>query len=113
MTIGQTIGAARIEQGLSIEELSEKTRIRPAVLVGIESDNFDACGGEAYARGHIRSVASTLGLDAAVLLDQFATQVGAPSRSAITVCCKSTHGVSPSVRLAIGRSRPYQPCHPV
>jgi cytoskeletal protein RodZ len=85
MTIGQTIGAARIEQGLSIEELSEKTRIRPAVLVGIESDNFDACGGEAYARGHIRSLATTLGLDAAVLLDQFATQVGAPSRSAITV----------------------------
>ena len=85
MTVGQTIKAARVEQGLSIEDLSEKTRIRPALLEGIEADDFQACGGDTYARGHIRSIATTLGLDGTVLLDQFGNQLGAPTRAATPV----------------------------
>jgi cytoskeletal protein RodZ len=85
MTIGQTIKAARVEQGLSIEELSEKTRIRPALLEGIELDDFTACGGDTYARGHIRSISTALSLDGAALLDRFVSQEGAPARASTSV----------------------------
>ena len=95
MTIGQTISSARIEQGLSIEELSEKTRIRPAVLTGIEADNFDACGGDTYARGHIRSIATTLGLDQAALLDEFASIVSRAGTTTVYV----THNLAEATRL--------------
>ena len=85
MTIGQTIAAARHVQGLSVEDLSDKTRIRPALLTSIEADDFAACGGDTYARGHIRSIATALGLDGAVLLDQFGAQGGVPARVASAV----------------------------
>jgi cytoskeleton protein RodZ len=85
MTIGQTIGAAREAQGLSIDDLSEKTRIRPALLSSIEANDFAACGGDTYARGHIRSIATALGLEAADLLDQFGAQGGTPAHVSATV----------------------------
>jgi len=85
MTIGQTIAAARHVQGLSVDDLSDKTRIRPALLKSIEADDFAACGGDTYARGHIRSIATALGLDGAVLLDQFGAQGGTPTRVAPSI----------------------------
>jgi cytoskeletal protein RodZ len=84
-SIGQTIVAARLRAGLSIDELSEKTRIRPALLAGMEADDFQACGGDTYARGHLRSVATALGLDGNALLDQFSRQMGSPLRSSPSV----------------------------
>ena len=61
--VGVLISAARERAGLSIEELSERTTIRPHVLEGIESDDFAPCGGDFYARGHLRTLARFLGLN--------------------------------------------------
>lgn len=85
MTIGQTIGAAREAQGLSLEDLSEKTRIRQGLLQSIEANDFAPCGGDTYARGHIRSIATALGLEAADLLDQFGAQGGTLARASSAV----------------------------
>lgn len=84
-TIGQTIAAAREAQGLSVDDLSEKTRIRPSLLQSIEVDDFAPCGGDTYARGHIRTIAMALGLDGTLLLDQFGAQGGTPTRVATSV----------------------------
>lgn len=66
--IGPMIAAARNRARLSIDELSERTRIRPHVLESIEVDDFEPCGGDFYARGHLRTLARIFGLDAQELL---------------------------------------------
>ena len=69
--IGPLIAAARNRARLSIDTLSERTRIRPHVLECIEVDDFAACGGDFYARGHLRTLARIFGLDAQQLLDLY------------------------------------------
>src|SRR3954471_21504487 len=76
--VGARLAHARNERGLSVEDLSSRTYIRPAVIRGIENDDFAACGGPFYARGHIRTLARTLGLDEAPLLTEFDRQHGSP-----------------------------------
>ncbi len=66
--IGPMIAAARNRARLSIDTLSERTRIRPHVLECIEVDDFGACGGDFYARGHLRTLARVFGLDPEELL---------------------------------------------
>lgn len=69
--IGSQLHRARQEAGLSIEALSERTQIRAHVLESMEADDFAACGGDFYARGHLRTVSRRLGLDAEQLVDLY------------------------------------------
>lgn len=70
--IGPQLKAARERLRLSIDQLSERTRIRPHVLEALEIDDFVPCGGDFYARGHLRTLARVLGLDVAPLLATYA-----------------------------------------
>ena len=63
MTLGQVIRDARIAARLSIEQLSESTSIRIGLLTEMENDNFAHCGGDTYARGHLRNIANKIGAD--------------------------------------------------
>ncbi|BBH15836.1 hypothetical protein Back2_01230 [Nocardioides baekrokdamisoli] len=74
--IGPRIAAARSHVGLSVEDLAERTRIRAHVIEAIEVDDFAACGGDFYARGHLRTLARTLGLDADALLETYGELYG-------------------------------------
>ena len=69
--IGPEITAARTRIGLSVDALAERTRIRPHVIESIEVDDFAPCGGDFYARGHLRTLARVLGLDIAPLLKSY------------------------------------------
>ena len=69
--LGAALAAARRERGLSVEDVSAATRIRPAIVRAIEADDFDACGGAAYARGHLRSIAQLVGADPRPLVEEF------------------------------------------
>lgn len=71
MSIGKTLAEARESAGLSVDEVAHATRIRRTLVVGIENDDFSACGGDFYARGHIRTIATKLGLDPGPLLAEF------------------------------------------
>jgi cytoskeleton protein RodZ len=71
VSIGQTLAAAREEAGLSIDRVSEATRIRQTIVEAIERDDFSLCGGDFYTRGHIRSIAGVVGADPAPLLAEF------------------------------------------
>jgi cytoskeleton protein RodZ len=66
--IGPQFAMARERLALSVDELAERTRIRPHVIEAIEVDDFTACGGDFYARGHLRTLARVLGVEAAPLL---------------------------------------------
>jgi cytoskeletal protein RodZ len=69
--IGPELAAARTRVGLTVDELAERTRIRPHVIESIEVDDFAPCGGDFYARGHIRTLARVLGQDAGPMLRHF------------------------------------------
>ncbi len=49
--------------GLTVGQLSKRTRIRETVIEGIERDDFSLCGGDFYARGHLRAISRAVGLD--------------------------------------------------
>ncbi|MBC9733477.1 helix-turn-helix domain-containing protein [Nocardioides marmotae] len=66
--IGPQLAAARERINLSVDQLADRTRIRPHVIESIEVDDFAPCGGDFYARGHLRTLARVLGVDVAPLL---------------------------------------------
>ena len=76
MTLGETLRAAREDAGMSVEDVSRATRIRGQLVRDIESDQFEACGGAVYARGHIRAIATSLHLDATALIAEFDRREG-------------------------------------
>jgi ribosome-binding protein aMBF1 (putative translation factor) len=69
--VGPELAGARTRLGLSIDQLADRTRIRPHVIEAIEVDDFAPCGGDFYARGHLRTLARVLGVDVAPLLDAY------------------------------------------
>jgi cytoskeletal protein RodZ len=71
VSIGQTLAEARLKAGLTVEQVAASTRIRRALVLGIENDDYSGCGGDFYARGHIRTIATKVGLDPAPLLAEF------------------------------------------
>ncbi|WP_211318744.1 helix-turn-helix domain-containing protein [Nocardioides silvaticus] len=66
--IGPQLEAARDRLRLTIDQLSDRTRIRPHVIESIEVDDFGPCGGDFYARGHLRTLARVLGVEAGPLI---------------------------------------------
>ena len=70
--IGPELAAARTRLGLTVDQLAERTRIRPHVIEAVEVDDFEPCGGDFYARGHLRTLARVLGVDVAPLLASYA-----------------------------------------
>lgn len=71
MSVGADLARARDKRGMSIEDVSNATRIRGGLIRCIEADDFDACGGAVYARGHIRSIARALGIDPEPFVAEF------------------------------------------
>ena len=71
MSIGATLAAARRHAGLTVAEVSQRTRVRENIIQGIEQDHYAACGGDFYARGHIKSIAEAVGTDPAPLIEEF------------------------------------------
>ena len=71
MTLGRTIRDAREAAHVSIESLSDSTSIRIGLLSEMESDNFKHCGGDTYARGHLRNIAQRIGIEPQILIDLY------------------------------------------
>ncbi|MER6344615.1 helix-turn-helix domain-containing protein [Streptomyces sp. NPDC001595] len=75
-SIGHALQQARIAAGLTVDDVSTATRVRIAIVHAIESDDFAPCGGDVYARGHIRTLAKAVDLDPAPLLAQYEARHG-------------------------------------
>ncbi len=78
MSIGESLADARRNAGLSVAQVSQQTRIRESIIRDIEQDDFSACGGSFYARGHIRSIASVVGADPVPLIREYDAEHGPP-----------------------------------
>ena len=78
MSIGDTLAEARRQAGLTITQVSQQTRIRESIIRAIEQGDFSPCGGDFYARGHIRSIAAVVGADPAPLIREYDEEHGPP-----------------------------------
>jgi cytoskeletal protein RodZ len=76
VSIGDSLTDARRQAGLTITQVSQETRIRESIIRGIEQGDFSACGGDFYARGHIRSIATAIGLDPEPLIREYDAEHG-------------------------------------
>ena len=79
MSVGDALAQARSQAGLTIAQVSQLTCIRETIIRGIERGDFSACGGDFYARGHIRSIARVVGLDPEELVREYDAIHGAPT----------------------------------
>lgn len=61
---GQLMRAAREEQGYTLEQAEEETKIRKFYLRALEEDNFSVMPAQVYAVGFVRKYCMFLGIDA-------------------------------------------------
>lgn len=80
--LGEALQHARTEQGRSVTDVSRSINLRETVVRAIEDDDFTLCGGDVYARGHIRAYARLLGLDAGPLVQSYDARTGAAPEGA-------------------------------
>ena len=101
VSIGAALAEARRQAGLTVAQVSQRTRIRQTIIRGIEGDDYSVCGGDFYARGHIRSIAKVVAADPAPLIKEFDTTHRAPGAMSAT-------GIDELVTMsrAGGRQRP-------
>ena len=101
MSIGDTLAEARRQSGLTISQVSERTRIRETIIRAIEQDDFSSCGGDFYARGHIRSIASVVGTDPVPLIREYDQEHGPPGGM------RAAEIFEPATPIRIREPRPF------
>jgi cytoskeletal protein RodZ len=81
MNLGEVLYNARTSVGISLDDLAAATSIRAGLLGEMEKNNFSHCGGDIYARGHLRNIAPKIGLDANQLVDLYNEEHSTEHRS--------------------------------
>ena len=81
MTLGEDLRRARESAGLSIDELAHMTNLRAGLISMMESSDFSQCGGDTYARGHIRNITRALRVSADSFLSVYDAEHSSDSRS--------------------------------
>jgi hypothetical protein len=100
VSIGGSLADARRQAGLTITQVSQETRIRESIIRGIEQDDFSGCGGDFYARGHIRSIAGAVGTDPVPLISEYDAEHGPPG------ALRAADVFEPSTPIRIRERRP-------
>lgn len=83
MSVGLYLQKAREAAGYSVDDVARHTRIRPKVIKDLESENFESSGGSAYAKGHIRIIATYVGADVEKVIAAFDERTQVSNRSMI------------------------------
>jgi cytoskeletal protein RodZ len=101
VSIGDTLAEARRQRGLTITQVSQQTRIRETIIRGIEQGDFSSCGGDFYARGHIRSIATVVGVDPVPLVREYDEEHGPPGGM------RAAEIFEPATPIKIHEPRPF------
>jgi len=75
-TPGGLIRAARESQGVSLAEMSERTKIPPQVIEAIERDEYHKVSGALYIKSFLRTCAVEMGLEPEDILDLYGSFSG-------------------------------------
>jgi cytoskeletal protein RodZ len=74
--IGNSLREARLRQGIDYPAAESGTRIRTRYLRAMEDEDFDLLPDPSYVRGFLRAYASYLGIDPALVLDEYESRYG-------------------------------------
>lgn len=85
MTIGERLKASREAKKITLDEACNVTKIQRKTLEAMEGDRLDEILNPAYARIFLKKYAAYLGVDGAVLLEEY----------------KSTHAIDPAPELQV------------
>ena len=77
---GEILRQARESNGWSLAEVALKLNLTTTSLSNLEAGAFDKLPGHTFARGYIRTYAKLLGMDQAVLVQQFDQSTGTDSQ---------------------------------
>lgn len=74
--IGAVLKQARLQKGVSLEEVSRQTFIKLHYLYALEEGQMEQLPAPVYTSGYIRQYARLLALDEAALIRQYHAQIG-------------------------------------
>ena len=69
LTIGGLLKSAREQKKVSLEDVSNKTKININILRSLEKDDLESLPNKTYVKGFVKNCAKTLGVDATSALD--------------------------------------------
>ncbi len=79
LPLGEQVRAAREAAGLTVEQVTARTRIRSALLHDLEQGDTASSGAAVYVRGHLRAIAAATSADPAPLLRAYERDAGQPA----------------------------------
>ena len=71
---GERLQAARIQQGLSLEEVAERMHLSANILEALEENNFEEITAPIFVKGYLRAYARALNLPQERLLSRLETR---------------------------------------
>jgi len=99
--IGEQLSAARRAQGIELEAVEERLRIRERYLRAMEEEHWELLPGSAYARAFLLTYAEYLGLDGEAIVEQYDNSRGSD---------EAEPAAEPVPQIAIGE--PREPTRP-
>ncbi|URJ45873.1 helix-turn-helix domain-containing protein [Paenibacillus polymyxa] len=81
--LGQQLKEARLQKGLSLDDVQEMTKIRKRYLEAIETGDYKVLPGSFYVRAFIKTYAETVGLNPDELLEGHQSNVPEPEPEAV------------------------------
>ena len=103
--------AAREAAGLTVEQVSQKTNIRIAVIEDLEKNSVEVSGGIAYARGHIRSIAKVIKADGDLLVAEIESSQGGEIRKIVDRFYENNVLDRPKVKKTLKRKKNVCYCY--
>jgi cytoskeleton protein RodZ len=92
---GQVLQQAREQQGISLDQVSDRIKVSVTQLIALEQGDMDRLPGPAFARGYVRNYGRFLGLDADVLVNDFNVRYSGGIQRSV----KSINRVKPQAHL--------------
>ncbi|MDN5935675.1 MAG: DUF4115 domain-containing protein [Nitrosospira sp.] len=83
-SVGQSLKAARLDRGMSIEEVARQLRLSVRQIAALESDNYGKLSSTTFLRGFVRNYAKLMRMDAAPLLERLEQSVPPPPTPTIS-----------------------------
>ena len=71
ITIGEGLRRAREAAGLTLDDVAERTKVRPGILREIEADAHDKLPALTYSLGFVKAYARTVGMDPADAAERY------------------------------------------
>ena len=71
--IGERLQAARIQQGLSAEDIASRMHLSVQIVKSIEENNFDEITAPIFVKGYLRAYARIVSLDEEEMIQQYAS----------------------------------------